>query len=62
MGEHALSRDEMELVRYYRGLSSREQFEILERAEASFNVTRRMAELAGRDVEKGVSGNESRWA
>jgi|GEM_PF-4437707 len=45
-----LSRDEIDLVRYYRGLSSEQQFEILEQAETRFNVSRRMEELAGRGL------------
>jgi len=57
-----LSRDEMELVKYYRGLSSHQQFEILENAEHCFNDARRMEELAGREVEKGFPRDESRWS
>lgn len=58
----ALSRDELELVRYYRALPMQKQFEILENAEASFNAARRMEELAGRKVEKGIPGDEMRWS
>jgi len=57
-----LSRDEMELVKFYRGLSSQRQFEILESAEASFNSARRMEELAGREVEKGLMNEDSPWS
>jgi hypothetical protein len=52
----------MELVKYYRGLSSHQQFEILENAEHCFNDARRMEELAGREVEKGFPRDESRWS
>jgi hypothetical protein len=62
MPKGPLSRDEMELVRYYRGLSMQKQFEILENAEASFNAARRMEELAGRKVEKGLLNDELRWS
>jgi hypothetical protein len=54
MPKGPLTRDEMELVKYYRGLSSQKQFEILESAESSFNSARRMEELAGREVEKSL--------
>lgn len=56
MGESMLNREELELLRYYRGLPSREQFEILSRAEASFNDSLRMAVLAGRETERGENG------
>lgn len=62
MPKGPLSRDEMELVKYYRGLSSQQQFEILESAETSFNAARRMKELAGREVEKGFMNEDSRWS
>lgn len=62
MPKGPLSRDEVELVRYYRGLSSQKQFEILESAEACFNAARRMEELAGREVEKGFAIEDSRWS
>jgi hypothetical protein len=62
MPKGLLSRDEMELVKYYRGLSSQQQFEILESAEHSFNAAKRMEELAGREVEKGFPRDESRWS
>jgi len=57
-----LSRDEMDLVNYYRGLSSQQQFEILENAEHSFNAAKRMEELAGREVEKGFAREDTRWS
>lgn len=58
----SLSRDELALVKYYRGLSMQKQFEILETAEASFNVAQRMEELAGRKVETASSPDEVRWS
>jgi len=58
----SLSRDEMALVKYYRGLSMQQQFEILENAEVSFNAARRMEELAGRKVEIGLLNEELRWS
>lgn len=62
MPKGPLSRDELELVKYYRGLSTQQQFEILENAEHYFNAARRMEELAERGVEKGFPRDEYRWS
>jgi hypothetical protein len=59
MEEVLLSREELDLVYYYRGLSIEKQLEILESAESSFNVAKRMEELAGRDVEKHFPNEEA---
>ena len=65
MGEQLndqLSREELDLVRFYRGLSMQKQFEVLENVESSYNATRRMEELAGREVEKNFPGEGGGWS
>ncbi len=49
-----LSRDEMELIRFYRSLSSQKQFDILQSVEETYNAARRMKELVAREVEKRI--------
>ena len=46
-----LSRDEQDLIRYYRDLPQPLQQELLARAEGSHNAALRMKELMSRDVE-----------
>ncbi len=58
-----LSREEKELLNYFRGLPLDQQLDILGAAEASFNANERMKELASREVEtrlEDVAG-ERRW-
>lgn len=50
-----LTRDEQDLIRFYRELPQEKQLEILEAAEYGVNVLRRMRLLAGRPVEKGLT-------
>ncbi|TYO99545.1 hypothetical protein EDC39_10268 [Geothermobacter ehrlichii] len=49
-----LTRDEQDLIRFYRELPQEKQLEILEAAEYGVNALRRMRLLAGRPVEKGL--------
>lgn len=56
-----LSRDELDLLRYYRELSVQEQLLILERVEARVNSAKRMEELAGRAGENPFPSEEFPW-
>lgn len=55
-----LTRDEIALIEFYRGLTPEKQLELLETAENGANVILRMRELAGRFVEQGFFDNETR--
>lgn len=52
-----LSRNERELLAYFRALPNDQQSDILAAAEASFNAFKRMEELAAREVERGFKGD-----
>ncbi|PLX85105.1 MAG: hypothetical protein C0617_05295 [Desulfuromonas sp.] len=54
-----LSREEQDLVRFYRALPMPLQNELLQRAEASHNAVLRMKELMSRDVEKSFPYDEN---
>lgn len=58
-----LSRNEKELLAYFRALPNDQQIDILTAAEASFNAFERMRELAAREVERGFKEDQqsSRW-
>ncbi len=58
-----LSRDEQELLAYFRGLPLDQQTDILTAAETSFNAFERMKELASRDIERGMKDDyeSRRW-
>jgi hypothetical protein len=58
-----LSRDEQELLAYFRALPNEQQSDLLTAAEASFNAFERMKELAARDVERGFrdESQHSSW-
>ena len=53
-----LSRNEQELLAYFRALPNDQQSDILTAAEASFNAFERMKELAARDVERGFRDDQ----
>ncbi|MFA5514893.1 MAG: hypothetical protein WDA20_01270 [Desulfuromonadales bacterium] len=59
-----LSRDEQELLAYFRGLPLDQQTDILAAAETSYNAFERMKELTSREVERGGARDDfenRRW-
>ncbi len=56
-----LTREERELIYYFRSLPVQQQLDILGSAEADFNAFERMKELARRDVERKVEEKRSGW-
>ncbi len=56
-----LSRDESDLLLYYRELPVQEQLSVLESVETRVNSVRRMEELAHRDGINPFPGEDSPW-
>lgn len=57
-----LTREERELLTYFRGLPLQQQMDILGSTEASFNFFERMKQLAARKVEREASEeDDSPW-
>ncbi len=56
-----ISREERELLTYFRGLPVQQQLDILSHAEAEFNSFERMKQLAKRQVEQRVTGEGHEW-
>jgi hypothetical protein len=64
MADHtanALTREERQLIQFYRNLPTNEQLDILGTAEASFNASQRMKELADRKVETNPPEEKQGW-
>jgi len=62
MKRDSLSREEDALVRFFRELTVEQQLEILDEVEVACNHSARMQELAKRNLERGGSGQPSRFS
>ncbi len=56
-----ISREERELLTYFRALPVQQQLDILSHAETEFNSFERMRQLATRQVEHRGSEGEHEW-
>jgi hypothetical protein len=56
-----LSREERELIHFFRSLPPHQQLDILGTAEANFNASERMKQLAARHVERRLTEDKSEW-
>lgn len=59
--ESHLSREEKELINYFRGLPVPQQLDILSSAESHFNAFERMKALAMRQVERNFGEDRHEW-
>lgn len=59
--ETRLSREERELINYYRGLPVHHQLDVLSTAESHFNAAERMKELSFREIERHSGDDRSDW-
>jgi hypothetical protein len=58
---NSLTRDEKELLRYFRELSPQNQLDLLGSAEASFNTIERMKTLSDRQFERRPEEGRGDW-